>query len=216
MVPVQLLIYLINVLIDRRLSMLQRGGKTMIKSVSYEKLAGTALGNYRLERFIGQSKIGPTFLARTDAANTYLVRFLDRPMSTTPKDHEVYLERFQHRARQIVSLQHPYILPLFDFGVFRSFPYLVSPHIPLRSIRTRIDKNGALNTFTAGRYLDQIATALEYAHEHSVLHGSLSVDSIFIRLDGQLVVANVGVRGLFELNTQDMARNHLLKWSEGY
>ena len=183
----------------------------MIKSVSYEKLAGTTLGNYRLERFIGQSKIGPTFLARTDAANTYLVRFLDRPMSTTPKDHEVYLERFQHRARQIVSLQHPYILPLFDFGVFRSFPYLVSPHIPLRSIRTRIDKNGALNTFTAGRYLDQIATALEYAHEHAVLHGNLSVDSIFIRLDGSLVVADFGVRSLLE---QDLPREQLIEWSE--
>src|SRR5947209_9867942 len=120
----------------------------MLKTTSFEKLAGTALGNYRLERFIGQSKLGPTFLARTDATNTYLVRFLDGPTSAAPRDHEVYLERFGHRARQIVTLQHPYMLPLFDFGVYRGFPYLVSPHIPLRSLRTRIDKHGVLNTFT--------------------------------------------------------------------
>jgi len=69
---------------------------------------------------------------------------------------------------------------LLDFGVYRDVPYLISPHIPLRSLRTRIDKNGALNTFAVGRYLDQIATALEYTHEHSVLHGNLSVDSIFM------------------------------------
>src|SRR5438067_5921305 len=188
----------------------------MIKNVSYDKLAGTALGNYHLERFIGQSKIGPTFLAHADATTTYLVRFLEWPIYTVPKEHEGYLEHFQYQASQIAALQHPYILPLVDFGVFRGLPYLVSPHIPLRSLRSRIDKNGMLNTFTIGRYVDQIATALEYAHEHSVIHGSLSVDSIFIRLDGQLVVADVGVRGLFELNTRDMARNHLLKWSEGY
>ena len=77
-------------------------------------------------------------------------------------------------------------------------------------------KNGALDTFTVGRYLDQIATALEYAHEHAVLHGSLSMDSIFIRLDGSLVVADTGVRSLLELNTQDMPENQLLEWSEGY
>ncbi len=185
----------------------------MIKHVQMDKLAGTTLGTYHLERFIGQSKIGPTFLARNDTTTTYLLRFLDGPMYTTLKEHEVYLEHFQYRASQIATLQHPYILPLFDFGIFHGFPYLVSPHIPLRSLRTRIDKNGALNTFTVGRYLDQIATALEYAHEHSVLHGSLSVDSIFIRLDSSLVVADFGLRSLLE---QDMPRNQLLEWSASF
>src|SRR5262249_31130657 len=60
-----------------------------------------------------------------------------------------------------------------------------------------------LDIFTIGRYLDQIATALEYGHEHAVLHESLSVDCIFIRLDGQLVVADFGVRKLLEPNRSD-------------
>lgn len=67
-------------------------------------------------------------------------------MHASTKKHEVYLEHFQYRASQIVTLQHPYILPLIDFGVYRGFPYLVSPHIPLRSLHTRIEKNGVLNT----------------------------------------------------------------------
>lgn len=188
----------------------------MLKTTSFDKLAGTALGNYRLDRFIGESRIGPTFLAHADATTTYLLRFLEGSVSTSPRDHEIYLEHFQYRASQVATLQHPYILPLIDFGIFRGFPYLVSPHIPLRSLRSRIEKNGALNTFTVGRYLDQIATALEYSHEHALLHGSLSVDSIFIRLDGQLVVADVGVRGLLEPNAQDTPRNQFLEWSEAY
>ena len=187
----------------------------MVKNMSYDRLAGTTLGQYHLRRFIGQSKLGPIFLAHTDATTTYLVRLLDGPMYAAPKEHEVYLEHFQYQAGQIAALRHPYILPLLDFGVFRGLPYLVLPHIPLRSLRSRIDKNGTLNTFTIGRYLDQIATALEYAHEHAVIHGSLSVDSIFIRLDGQLVVADVGVWSLLERNMQDMSRSQLLEWSEG-
>ncbi|MEO8956403.1 MAG: serine/threonine-protein kinase [Ktedonobacteraceae bacterium] len=188
----------------------------MIKHVSLDKLAGTSVGRYYLERFMGQSKLGPSFLAHTDPTTTYLLRFLEGPMYATPKEREAYLEHFHYQAGQIAALKHPYILPLVDFGVFRGLPYLVTPHIPLRSLRTRIDKNGVLNTFTAGRYLDQIATALEYAHEHGVLHGGLSVDTIFIRLDGQLVVTDVGVRSLLEMNSQDKPRNQLLRWGEGY
>ena len=184
----------------------------MLKTVSYDKLAGVELGHYRLERYLGQSKIGPTFLARTDVATTYLVRFLDSPIYLVPREREAYLDQFQYRARQITALQHPYILPLLDYGTYRSLPYLVSPHIPLRTLRTRVMKYGSLDTFTIGRYLDQIATALEYSHEHAMLHGSLSVDSIFVRLDGNLVIADVGVKSLLE---QEPGRNQPIEWSDG-
>lgn len=188
------------------------GYEPMIKSVAFDRLVGTELGQYRLERFLGQSKIGPTFLASTNATTSYLVRFVDSPLYMMDQEREAYLEQFQLRARQIATLQHPYILPLLDYGIYRGFPYLVSPHIPLRTLRTRVVKYGVMDTFTVGRYLDQTATALEYAHEHAILHGNLSVDSIFIRLDGNVVVADVGVKSLIE---QDLTGNTSSVWSEG-
>ncbi len=187
----------------------------MIKIGSFDKLVGITLGTYRLEQYLGQSEIGPNFLVRTDTTTTYLLRFLVGSASLPSQERSVYLEHFQYQAGQIATLRHPYILPLLDFGVYRDMPYLVSPHIPLRSLRTRIDKNGALNTFTVGRYLDQIATALEYAHEHSVLHGALSVDSIFIRLDGNVVAADFGMKSLLNRNRQSIAGNPQPEWSDG-
>ena len=171
-----------------------------LKNTVFDKWVGMSVGNYRLEQLVEQSNWGPIFLARTNSATTsYLLRFLVGPANLTLREQEVYLERFQYQASQIASLQHPYILPLLDFGAYRGLPYLVSPHIQMRSIGSRLTRNGPLDVFTIGRYLDQIATALEYGHEHAVLHGSLSVDCIFIRLDGQLVVADFGVRNLLEL-----------------
>src|SRR5579863_5835637 len=117
----------------------------MIKTVSFDKLAGVELGHYRVERYLGQSKIGPTFLARTDVATTYLVRFLDSPLYSMARERDVYLDQFQYRARLITTLQHPYILPLLDYGIYRGLPYLVSPHIPLRTLRTRVMKYGTLD-----------------------------------------------------------------------
>ncbi len=188
----------------------------MIKHASLDKLVGTSVGTYVVEQYIGQSKLGASYLAHADQTTTYVLRFLEGPAHATPKEREAYLEHFHYRANQIAAFKHPHILPLVDFGVFRGLPYLVTPHIPLRSLRTRIDKNGALNTFTVGRYLDQIATALEYAHEHGVLHDDLSVDTIFIRLDGQLVVTDFGMGSLLEMNSPDKARKQSLAWGEGY
>ena len=180
----------------------------MLKNNTFEKWIGTSLGNYRLEQFIEQSNWGPVFLARTNANSTgYLLRFLIGPANQSSKGHELYLERFKYQASQIATLQHPNILPLIDYGVYRGLPYLVSPQMSMRSLLSRLDRNGSLDVFTIGRYLDQIATALEYGQEHAVLHESLSVDCIFIRLDGQLVVADFGVRKLLESERQDAEQN---------
>ena len=180
----------------------------MLKNTTFEKWIGTSLGNYRLEQFIEQSNWGPVFLARTNANSTsFLLRFLIGPANQSSKGHELYLEHFQYQASQIATLQHPNILPLVDFGVYRGLPYLVSPQMSMRSLLSRLDRNGPLDVFTIGRYLDQIATALEYGHEHAVLHESLSVDCIFIRLDGQLVVADFGVRKLLESDRRDTEQN---------
>ncbi len=189
----------------------------MLKNNTFEKWIGMSLGNYRLEQFIEQSNWGPVFLARTNATSTgYLLRFLIGPANQSSKEHELYLERFQYQASQIATLQHPNILPLIDYGVYRGLPYLVSPQMPMRSMLSRLDKSGPLDVFTIGRYLDQIATALEYGHEHAVLHESLSVGCIFIRLDGQLVVADFGVRKLLEPDRKDTEQNLIKGMSDVY
>ncbi|MGZ3616320.1 MAG: protein kinase domain-containing protein [Ktedonobacteraceae bacterium] len=180
----------------------------MLKNPTFEKWIGTSLGNYRIEEFIEQSNWGPVFLARNTTNTTpSLLRFLIRSTNQSSKSHELYHERFQYQASQIANLQHPNILPLIDFGVYKGLPYLVSPQMSMRSLLSRLERSGPLDVITIGRYLDQIATALEYGHEHAVLHESLSVESVFIRLDGQLVVADFGVRKLLETDRQDTEQN---------
>src|SRR5215472_12588702 len=186
----------------------------MIEYSSPDQLIGARLGNYRLEQFLGQGNWGPVFLASTGAAETtYLLRILS--VSTPPgvKDRQAYLERFQHQASQIATLQHPNILPLIDYGNYHGTPYVVSPHIATRTLHTRLTKNGPLDVVTVGRYLDQVTATLEYAHQHGVLHGSLSVDCISIRLDGQLVVADFGIVSLLLMDKKGIPRDQLNEWS---
>jgi len=100
-----------------------------------------------------------------------------------------------------MSLRHPSILPLLDHGTYQGTPYLVSPHLAHNSLRRYLNIHGPINAFTVGRYLDSIAAALDYAHEHGVFHGHLTLDCIFIRPNGRLIMADFGVRSLLELST---------------
>lgn len=176
-------------------------GHAMVKNLTFDKLVGTTWGKYRLEQLVRQNNSELIFLARLgDATTTYLLRIFPRPVGLTPREREDYQERFLRLASQIAALQHPHILPVLDYGIEQGMAYLVSQHIPMRPLRARLAKSGALDMYTAGRYLDQIAATLEYAHRQNILHENLSIDTIFIRLDGQLVVADFGVTDLLELN----------------
>src|ERR1051326_5660169 len=183
----------------------------MIEYATFDRMIGTSVGTYRLEQLVRQARGGPIFLARSDTG-TYLLHLLTGTASMAGRDRQIYLERFHHQASQLTILQHPNILSVLDYGSYHSLPYLVSPYLPMRSLHSRLDKNGPLDILTIGRYLDQIAATLEYAHQHAVLHGSLSVDCIYIRLDGQLVVADFGVRSLLQTGREEGLAEPLTEW----
>ncbi len=82
-------------------------------------------------------------------------------------------------------------------------PYLVSPNLPVTALSAVLTQKGPLDVLVASRYLDQVATALEYAHEHAMLHRNLTTDCIFLKHDGNLVVADFGVMRMLELSRSD-------------
>lgn len=181
----------------------------MGERASLEKLIGAVLGNYRLEKLIEQNKWGPAFLASTRAGANFVVRFIglenahSEQSSDAQNAHIVFLGRFQQEANRIAALQHPHILPLLDYGNYRGTPYLVYPNVSLTSLRGLLAQNVPTDLITIGRYLDQIASALEYAHQHAVIHRNLSTSCIFMQADRQLVVTEFGLLRIHELSREE-------------
>ncbi len=183
----------------------------MVEHSSFDKLVGTELGNYRLERLLEQNEQGAVFLVsgrdpsgdRGIVKATYLLHILAVPTELTSEARIVYLGRFQQQANQVAQLQHSHILPLLDYGNHQGMPYLVSPNLPVTSLSARLTQKGPLDVLTASRYLDQIAAALAYAHEHGVLHRNLTTDCIFLKGDDNLFVADFGVMRMLELSRSD-------------
>src|SRR5215813_12717299 len=103
----------------------------MVEQPSFDKLVGTTLGNYRLERLIERSELGAVFLVSgRDKSGpyentTYLLHILAVPTDLTAEARIVYLGHFQKVANQVAELQNSYILPLLDYGNHEGTPYLV-------------------------------------------------------------------------------------------
>src|SRR5262249_42129726 len=86
--------------------------------------------------------------------------------------------------------------------------------VVMRSLSVRLAQSGPMDVLTVGRYLDQVAAALEYAHERDTLHRNLTTDCVFIQLDGQLVVGDFGARRIVELMASSVQTQALAGMSD--
>ncbi len=179
----------------------------MVEHSAFEKLTGSTLGNYLLEQLIERSEASSVFIARNTATEAlFRLRILAVPPDLEPGDRLVYLGRFQQEANRVASLQHTHILPLVDYATRSamgdpegpSWPYLVSPHFTINSLSAQLAQQGPVDAVLAGRYLDQIASALEYAHQQGVLHRNLTTECIFTGQDANVLVADFGVIRMLE------------------
>jgi serine/threonine-protein kinase len=183
----------------------------MKEQASLAHLIGTTVNTYRIEQLVDQNAQGAIFIARSEAsAQLYRFRVLYIPSTLTPEARIVLVGQFQQQARELAELlsdheqmpRHPHLLPLVDYGNVQDpqrFLYLVSPHTPMRSLTASLREQGAMNVLTVGLYLDQIASALEYAHRHATIHRDLTTDTVFIRNDGGLVITDLGVMRILAL-----------------
>jgi serine/threonine protein kinase len=180
----------------------------MVEQSAFDKLVGTTLGNYRLDKLIDKNDLGPVFLARSSKdSGRFLLRVLAIPTDLTAEARIVYLGHLQQQANQVAGLQNPYILPLVDYGNHQGMPYLVSLDLSAVSLTTVLAQKGPIDVILSSRYLDQVTTALEYAHQEAVLHRNLTTDCILVKPDGNLVVADFGVMRMLELGRPEAQRN---------
>jgi eukaryotic-like serine/threonine-protein kinase len=174
----------------------------MVERSPFDSLIGATLGNYCLEELIEQNEASSVYKARNTLAGAlFRLRVIVVPSDMKPEDRIVYLGRLQREANQVAVLQHRHILPLVDYAMHSassdpkgiSWPYLVSPYLSMKSLSSLLAQKGPIDATITGRYLDQIASALEYTHEQAVLHGNLTTNCIFVNQDGNLLVADFGV-----------------------
>lgn len=162
-------------------------------------LIGKTLGNCSLESLLGQGGMGAVYLARQIRPSRYVAIKILLPMVNP--DHQMnkeFLVRFRQESDIIARLDHINIMPIYEYGEQDGLAYLVMPRLPGGSLRDVLSQKGALSLQVAATYLDQAASALDYAHAHGVIHRDLKPGNFLLHSDGRLVLADFGIARLVQ------------------
>src|SRR5436190_21559913 len=136
-----------------------------------EALIGKVLGTCTLQEVIGQGGMGAVFLAQQSRPRRQVaVKVLLPAASLTAHQRAAFLERFRRETDDAASLEHPNILPVHEYGEQEGLAYLVMPYVSAGTLRDELERCGTLPLEKAVSYLEQIAAAIDFAHEHGVIH----------------------------------------------
>ncbi len=154
-------------------------------------LEGMQLDHYRLLRMIGSGGMGEVYLAEdTHIPRQVAVKVVRSEPSPYPNNDSVQeFERlFKREARAIALLDHPNILPLYDYGEAQTqgllFTYLVMPYRPEGSLPNWLHKRsqGALISWQDVVHITrQASSALQHAHDHQIIHQDVKPSNFLIR-----------------------------------
>ena len=112
-------------------------------------------------------------------------------------DNETLETRFRQEARIIAALEHPAIVPVYDFGEDEKRPYLVMRLMTGGTLADRLH-GGPLGVAETAQILSRIGSALERAHEEGVIHRDLKPSNIMFDQYGDAFLADFGIARLTE------------------
>ena len=150
-------------------------------------IAGQQLGNYRLLRQIGHGGFAYIYLGEHIYLNTQAaIKVLKIQLG----DDES--EQFLHEARTVAHLMHPHIIRVLDFGLQEYTPFLVMDYAPNGTLRDRHPSGTRLPLGTIVSYVNQIASALQYAHDQHFIHRDVKPNNMLIGRQNEILLSDFG------------------------
>src|SRR5437667_1093103 len=151
--------------------------------------SGTKFGPYEIVSLLGAGGMGEVYRARdTKLGRDVALKFLP-PLFSADADR---VARFEREARLLASLNHPHIGAIYGFEDGGSVPALVLELVEGDTLHDRL-RRGPLPLSEALAVAQQIAEALESAHERGIIHRDLKPSNIRITPDGVVKVLDFGL-----------------------
>ena len=152
-------------------------------------LIGTRIGVYQITSLLGAGGMGEVYRARdTKLGRDVAIKLLPSAFASDPDR----LARFRREARVLASLNHPHIAALHGLEDSTATPALVLELVEGETLAERLAK-GPLSVPDALTCAEQIADALDTAHERGVVHRDLKPANIKITQDGTVKVLDFGL-----------------------
>jgi serine/threonine protein kinase len=148
------------------------------------------IGRYEVVRELGRGGMAVVYLAQDPYMKRQVaVKVLPRQFTFD----EQFRARFEREAQVIAALEHPSIVPVYDFGEHDGQPYIVMRFMPGGSLADLLRRRGALTISDAARVFQHIAGALDEAHRKGIVHRDLKPGNILFDSRGYPAIADFGI-----------------------
>jgi serine/threonine protein kinase len=159
-----------------------------------ENLTGRQLGAYQIVAPLGEGGMAAVYKAYQPGMERYVaLKVLPQQLAKDPQ----FVGRFEQEAKVLANLQHPHILPVFDYGESDGYTYIVMPLV----------ESGTLDDLMVGqplpldqvnRIISQVGDALDYAHTQGLIHRDIKPSNILVDERGNCLLTDFGIAKIFE------------------
>jgi serine/threonine protein kinase len=151
-------------------------------------LVGQEFGSYRLLRLIGAGGFAAVYLGEHIHLGTKAaIKVLHTQLAQTD------IDAFRTEARTIARLQHPHIIRVLDFNVAGSTPFLVMDYASGGTMRQRYPRGTIVPLTTIVSVIQQIAEALQYAHDEKLIHRDIKPENILLDQRNNALLSDFGI-----------------------
>ncbi|HKV59010.1 MAG TPA: protein kinase [Ktedonobacteraceae bacterium] len=149
---------------------------------------GQQIGNYRLERLLGSGGFADVYLGKQVYLDSLAAIKL---LKTTLTEGDI--DDFRSEARTLVRLMHPHIVRILDFGLEDKVPFLVMDYAPNGTLRQRHARGSRLPLATVIEYVNQVASALQFAHDQKIIHRDVKPENMLLGRQNEILLSDFGI-----------------------
>ncbi|MGW2564164.1 serine/threonine-protein kinase [Streptomyces sp. NPDC001514] len=140
-------------------------------------LIGAQIAGYRVEREIGRGGMAVVYCAKDLRLDRTVALKLLAPELAR---NDTFRRRFTHESRVAAAIDHPHIVPIFEAGETDGVLYIAMRYVSGLDLRALLDRDGPLPVQAAVRITAQVASALDAAHEHDLVHRDVKPGNILV------------------------------------
>ncbi|GAB2727524.1 serine/threonine-protein kinase [Streptomyces bullii] len=141
------------------------------------ELVGRQVAGYRIEQEIGRGGMAVVYRARDlRLERTVALKLLAPELAR----NDTFRRRFTHESRAAAAIDHPHIVPVFEAGETDGILYIAMRYVAGSDLRHLLDREGPLPPATALRVAAQVASALDAAHDHGLVHRDVKPGNILV------------------------------------
>ncbi|MCI0711368.1 MAG: protein kinase [Chloroflexi bacterium] len=153
------------------------------------RLAGKTIGNYKVIDVLGAGGMATVYRARqTNIERDVAIKVMAAAFAQQPD----FVERFKREAELFAQLEHPHILPIYDYGDEDGYLYLVLRLMEGGSLESHMRKQ-ALTLAQISKMITQMAHALDHAHNQNVIHRDIKPNNVLLDKFGNAYLMDFGI-----------------------